>query len=51
MTRSEGYHYASLLVDNFDNFDNFFFGPMPPPHDLVDFVVLPPGHGRGVTDF
>jgi len=22
-----------------------------PPHDLVDFVVLPPGHGRSVTDF
>jgi len=26
-----------------------FFGPMP-PHVLVDFVVLPPGHGRSVTD-
>ena len=25
--------------------------PMPPPHVLVDFVVLPPGHGRSVTDF
>ena len=22
-----------------------------PPHVLVDFVVLPPGHGRIVTDF
>ena len=22
-----------------------------PPHVLVDFVVLPPGHGRNVTDF
>jgi len=22
-----------------------------PPHFLVDFVVLPPGHGRSVTDF
>jgi len=22
-----------------------------PPHVLVDFVVLPPGHGRSVTDF
>jgi len=21
------------------------------PHVLVDFVVLPPGHGRSVTDF
>ena len=21
------------------------------PHGLVDFVVLPPGHGRSVTDF
>ena len=29
---------------------NFFFCPMP-PHDLVDFVVLPPVHGRSVTDF
>jgi len=28
----------------------FFFGPMT-PHVLVDFVVLPPGHDRGVTDF
>ena len=28
----------------------FFFFPMP-PHVLVDFVVLPPGHGRSVTDF
>jgi len=27
-----------------------FFCPMP-PHVLVDFVVLPPGHGRSVTDF
>jgi len=27
-----------------------FFGPMP-PHVHVDFVVLPPGHGRSVTDF
>ena len=27
-----------------------FFGPMP-PHVLVDFVVLPPGHGSSVTDF
>jgi len=26
------------------------FPPMP-PHVLVDFVVLPPGHGRSVTDF
>ena len=22
-----------------------------PPHVLVDFLVLPPGHGRSVTDF
>ena len=28
-----------------------FFCPMPPPHVLVDFVVLPPGHGSNVTDF
>ena len=26
------------------------FGPMP-PLVLVDFVVLPPGHGSSVTDF
>jgi hypothetical protein len=26
------------------------FYPMP-PHVLVDFVVLPPGHGSSVTDF
>ena len=25
--------------------------PPMPPHVLVDFVVLPPGHGRSVTDF
>ena len=29
----------------------FFFCPMPPPHVLVDFVVLPPGYGRSATDF
>ena len=34
-----------------DLFYMFFFGPMPPPHVLVDFVVLPPGHGSSVTDF
>jgi len=28
----------------------FFFCPMP-PHVLVDFMVLPPGHGRSVTNF
>jgi len=28
----------------------YIFSPMP-PHVLVDFVVLPPGHGRSVTDF
>ena len=27
------------------------FPPPMPPHVLVDFVVLPPGHGRSVTDF
>jgi len=27
-----------------------FFCPVP-PHFLVDFVVLPPEHGRSVTDF
>ena len=31
---------------------NVFFPPLMPPHVLsVDFVVLPPGHGRSVTDF
>ena len=25
--------------------------PPMPPHVFVDFVVLPPGHGRSVTDF
>jgi len=29
---------------------NVFFGPMP-PQVLVDFVVLPPEHGRSVNDF
>jgi len=29
----------------------FFFLPMPPPHVLVDIVVLSPGHGSSVTDF
>jgi len=28
-----------------------FFSPMPPHVLLVEFVVLPPGHGRNVTDF
>jgi len=28
----------------------YFFYPMP-PYVLVDFVVLPSGHGRSVTDF
>jgi len=28
----------------------YIFYPMP-PHVLVDFVVLPPGHGKSVTDF
>ena len=29
----------------------FFLGGVPiPPHVLVDFVVLPPGHGSSVTD-
>jgi len=27
-----------------------FFNPVP-PHVLVNFVVLAPGHGRSVTDF
>ena len=27
----------------------FLFCPIP-PHVLVDFVVLPPGHGSSVTD-
>jgi len=31
--------------------DSQFFSSNAPPHVLVDFVVLPPGHGRNVTDF
>ena len=27
-----------------------FVCPMPPPRVLVNFVVLPPGHGSSVTD-
>jgi len=34
----------------FQSFSLFFFFPMS-PHVLVDFVVLPPGRGRSVTDF
>ena len=34
----------------FDFLYKFFFCPLP-PHVLVDFVVLPPGHGSSVTDF
>jgi hypothetical protein len=30
---------------------NYFLCPMPPPHVLMDLVVLPPGHGSTVTDF
>ena len=33
-----------------ENSECFFFCPMP-PHVLVDFVFLPPGHGMSVTDF
>jgi hypothetical protein len=29
----------------------YFFPPLPPHVLLVDFVFLPPGHGRNVTDF
>ena len=41
-----------ILESNRSNLfkDFLFFGPMP-PHVLVDFVVLPPGHGSSVTDF
>ena len=42
----------SYIMYNKDNSEN---PPLmlPPqcPHVLVDFVVLPPGHGRSVTDF
>ena len=31
--------------------NNFFLLPPMPPLVLLDFVVLPPGHGRSVTDF
>jgi len=33
-----------------NNFARCFFLPIP-PHVLVDFAVLRPGHGRSVTDF
>jgi len=39
-----------VLLSHLDRSLEFFFGPMP-LHVLVDFVVHPPGHGRGVTDF
>jgi len=39
------YFISLLMCSKF-----FFFGPMP-PHVLMDFVVLPPGHGRSVTNF
>jgi len=39
-----------IQTPNIDVFHQFFC-PMPPSHFLVDFVVLPPGHGRSVTDF
>jgi len=39
------------MADQVINMEIFFFCPMSPPHVLVDFVVLPPGHGRSVTDF
>ena len=43
---------ASSVVKSLLNFRRFFFlPPMPPQVLLMDFVVLPPGHGRSVTDF
>jgi len=43
------YRFYKQTPARFSNL-GFFFNPMP-PHVLVDFVVLPPGHGRSVTDF
>ena len=38
------------IVDLLNYIYIFFFYPM--PHmSFTDFVVLPPGHGRSVTDF
>jgi len=39
------------FIPFYDEFVGTYFGPMPPPHVLVDFVDLAPGHGRCVTDF
>jgi len=38
-----------MLVYIYNNGPKYFFGPMP-PSVLLDFVVLPAGHGRSVTD-
>jgi hypothetical protein len=40
-----------FMVQTFEAF--FAFPPPPKCHHMsfVDFVVLPPGHGRSVTDF
>ena len=43
-------HLQEALHQNWEPHQLFSFCPMP-PHVLVDFVVLPPGHGRSVTEF
>jgi len=42
--------FVVLRIIQRDMITVFFFGPIP-PHVLVEFVVLPSGHGRSVTDF
>jgi len=46
-------HAAQLLSQMNLKINTYCQCPPPPmpPHVLMDFVVLPPGHGRSVTDF
>ena len=44
------YRAVNTMRRHYKESFNVFFCPMP-PHVLVDFVVLPPGHDRSVTDF
>ena len=43
-------HYFNIIISSANSCLQKYFGPIP-PHVLVDFVVLPSGHGRSVTDF
>jgi len=44
-------HWWLMIPRSNGRIEMRIFCPMPPPHVLVDFVILPPGHGRSVTDF